>query len=254
MSDRWVNVVAKPQGTSFDPTRTALVVIDMQNDFLDPDGFGAALGNDVSRVSQCSSLVIFGQCLTSTSTSMFTYTSIERPPTVFCCALSGHPYKLTRAIEPCYEVLTAAREAGILVIHTREGHRPDMTDVHEHKNTARGRDGKIITTGPIGEEGKLGRILIRGEIGHDIIERLCPKPGEPIIDKPGKGAFYATDLECILRAKNVQTLLVCGVTSEVCVHTSVREANDRGFHCIVVEDACASYFPKFHDVAMEMIW
>ena len=131
----------------------------------------------------------------------------------------------------------------MLILHTREGHRSDMTNVFPHKNR----------TAVIGTEGPMGRILIHGEAGHDIVPDLYPLPCEPIIDKPGKGSFYATDLECILSANNITTLLVCGVTTEVCVHTTVREANDRGYHCIVVSDCCASYNDEFHKVALEMI-
>ena len=208
---KWKNLQrAKPMATSFVPAKTALIIIDMQRDFLEPEGFGAVLGNDVSQ--------------------------------------------LNRAVEPCASVLAAARRAGMLVIHTREGHRDDMACVHPHKNSKRGLNGEVVSTGPIGDQGKLGRILIRGEAGHDIIPRLYPQEGEPIVDKPGKGSFYATDLECILQARNISTLIVCGVTSEVCVHTTIREGNDRGYHCICVEDACASYIPEFHACAMKMIW
>lgn len=126
-----------------------------------------------------------------------------------------------------------------------------MTDVHPHKNEKISSDGTIVRT--IGEQGKLGRILIRGEPGHDIITDLYPKTGEPIVDKPGKGSFYATDLHTILIVNRITTLLVCGVTTEVCVHTTVREANDRGIHCIVVTDACASFSDEFHRVALKMI-
>ena len=211
MSSRWINLRgAKPKGTSLKPSTTALIIIDMQRDFLEADGFGAVLGNDVS--------------------------------------------KLAAAIEPCKAVLSAARAAGMLVIHTREGHRADLTDLHPHKNSTRLLDGVVEADGCIGTQGKLGKILVRGEPGHDIIPALYPKSGEPIIDKPGKGSFYATDLECILQARGISTLLVCGVTTEVCVHTTVREANDRGYHCIVVEDACASYTPEFHRVGIEMVW
>jgi len=135
----------------------------------------------------------------------------------------------------------------MLIIHTREGHRTDMTDVHEHKKQRKGA--KQV----IGTEGPFGRILIRGEPGHDIIPALYPKKGEPVIDKPGKGSFYGTDLEVILAAKGIDTLICCGVTTEVCVHTTVREANDRGFHCIVISDACGSFFDEFHETALKMI-
>ena len=126
-----------------------------------------------------------------------------------------------------------------------------MTDVHPWKNEKKDKDGNIKRT--IEESGPMGRILIRGELGHDIIEELYPQKGEPIIDKPGKGAFYATDLETILAAKSISTLIVMGVTTEVCVHTTIREANDRGFHCIAVSDACASFFDDFHETALRMI-
>jgi nicotinamidase-related amidase len=156
--------------------------------------------------------------------------------------------KLTKAIEPCKKVLAAARSAGMLVIHTREGHRPHLTDVHPHKKQRLGSSQQVI-----GTQGPLGKILIRGEAGHEIIAELCPLDSEPVVDKPGKGAFYATDLEVMLAAQGIQQLLVCGVTTEVCVHTTVREANDRGFHCIAVSDACASFFDDFHETALRMI-
>ena len=155
--------------------------------------------------------------------------------------------KLQAAVDPCKVVLEAARAAGVLILHTREGHRPDMTDVHQHKKQRKGAKQIIGTKGPF------GRILIRGEPGHDIIPTLYPKKGEPVIDKPGKGSFYGTDLEVILAARGVETLICCGVTTEVCVHTTVREANDRGFHCIVVSDACASFFDDFHETALKMV-
>jgi biuret amidohydrolase len=156
--------------------------------------------------------------------------------------------KLRRCIEPCRKVLEQARTTGLLVIHTREGHRPDLKDLHAIK---RQRPGGTVV---IGELGPCGRILVRGEPGHDIISELAPIANhEPVVDKPGKGAFYATDLECILNANGIKFLLVCGVTTECCVHTTVREANDRGFYCIVVGDCCASYNDEFHKVGLEMI-
>jgi len=193
---------ADPFALDFDPQSTALMVIDMQRDFVEPGGFGEALGNDVSLVRT--------------------------------------------AIEPCGRVLQAARDAGLMVIHTREGHRPDLTDCPPAKLT---RGGKTF----IGEKGPKGRILIRGEGGHDIIPELYPIAGEPIIDKPGKGAFYQTDLHLILHSRNIKTLIVCGVTTEVCVNTTVREANDRGYECIIPEDCTGSYFPEFQKYALEMI-
>lgn len=194
---------AEPAPQSIDLSTTALVIIDMQRDFLEPGGFGAALGNDVSR--------------------------------------------LQRAVGPCRDVLAAARRVGILVIHTREGHRPDLSDAPPLK-VERGDPAMRI-----GAPGPMGRILVRGEAGHDIIQDLYPIAGEPVIDKPGKGAFYQTDLDLMLRNRSIETLLVCGVTTEVCVNTTVREANDRGFRCIVLADCCASYFPEFHDAGLAMI-
>jgi biuret amidohydrolase len=196
-------IYAEPEAVTLDLSRTALIIIDMQRDFLEPGGFGETLGNDVSL--------------------------------------------LGRAVAPCKAVLEAAREAGLLVIHTREGHRPDLSDAPKAK-IERGHPSMRI-----GAPGPMGRILIRGEPGHDIIPELYPLEGEPVIDKPGKGAFYATDLDALLRNFGIQHLLVCGVTTEVCVNTTVREANDRGFRCVVLSDCCASYFPEFHDMGLKMI-
>ena len=144
-------------------------------------------------------------------------------------------------------MLGAARRLDMLVIHTREGHRPDLSDAPPLK-VERGDPEKRI-----GASGPMGRILVRGEPGHDIIPELYPMPGEPVIDKPGKGAFYQTDLELMLRNRSIDTLFVAGVTTEVCVNTTVREANDRGFRCIVLSDCCASYFPEFHHAGLAMI-
>jgi nicotinamidase-related amidase len=196
-------VQAEPYEFAFDPRATALMVIDMQRDFVDPGGFGEALGNDVSL--------------------------------------------LRKAIAPTKRVLDAARKRGLLVIHTREGHRPDLADLPENKKL-RGR----LATG-IGDDGPMGRILVRGEYGHDIIDELKPAPGEPVVDKPGKGAFYATDLDSMLHNKGIRQLVVCGVTTEVCVNTTVREANDRGYDCLVLEDCVGSYFPEFQVAALNMI-
>lgn len=156
--------------------------------------------------------------------------------------------KLHTAIEPCRKVLEAAREAKLKIIHTREGHRPDLLDLHPHKRLRLGCTKQVI-----GSLGPNGRVLVRGEKGHDIIPELYPVAGEPVVDKPGKGSFYGTDLEVILKAQNISTLIVMGVTTEVCVHTTVREANDRGFHCIVISDACASFFDDFHETSLRMI-
>jgi len=196
-------IAADPEPLAVDIGRMALVIIDMQRDFLEPGGFGAALGNDISR--------------------------------------------LKTAAGPCTEVLAAARSAGILIIHTREGHRPDLTDAPPMKV---GRGDPAMRIGALGP---MGRILVRGEPGHDIIPELYPAAGEPVIDKPGKGAFYQTDLELMLKNRGIETLLVCGVTTEVCVNTTVQEANDRGFRCVVLSDCCASYFPEFHDMGLKMI-
>ncbi|MEX5410746.1 cysteine hydrolase family protein [Atlantibacter hermannii] len=196
------NLDAQPFAYSFDPATTALIVIDMQRDFVEPHGFGEALGNDVSL--------------------------------------------LRRAIDPCRRLLEAARRAGLFVVHTREGHRPDLSNCPAAKLT---RGGKTF----IGQQGTMGRILIQGEPGHDIIPELYPQAGEPIIDKPGKGAFFATDLHLILQARGITSLIICGVTTEVCVQTTAREANDRGYEVLIPEDCCASYFPEFHRAALEMI-
>ena len=196
-------IAAEPYELDFAAESTALLIIDMQRDFVMPGGFGEALGNDVTP--------------------------------------------LQATIAPTARVLAAARKRGMLVIHTREGHRPDLTDCPPSK-LERGR-GKIR----IGDAGPMGRILVRGEVGHDIVPELYPRPGEPVIDKPGKGAFYATDLELILRDRGIKTLIVCGVTTEVCVNTSVREANDRGYECVVLSDCVGSYFPEFQKSALAMI-
>jgi nicotinamidase-related amidase len=144
-------------------------------------------------------------------------------------------------------VLEAWRRKRLPVLHTREGHRPDLGDCPPSKK-ARGR----LKVG-IGDRGPMGRVLVRGEYGHDIIDELKPMPGEPIIDKPGKGAFFATDLDLILKNRGIRSLIVTGVTTEVCVQTTAREANDRGYECLVLEDCVGSYFPEFHRVALEMI-
>ena len=196
-------VEAEPYEFDFDPRTTALLMIDFQRDFVDPGGFGEALGNDVSL--------------------------------------------LRRAVPPAERVLKAARARGLLVIHTREGHRTDLTDCPPAKK-ARGR----LRAG-IGDPGPMGRILVRGEEGHDIVKELYPGPGEPVVDKPGKGAFFATDLDGILKHRGISHLVVCGVTTEVCVNTTVREANDRGYECLVLEDCVASYFPEFQKAALAMV-
>jgi nicotinamidase-related amidase len=197
------SVEARPYPFEFDPATTALIVIDMQRDFLLPGGFGESLGNDVSQ--------------------------------------------LAGVITALEQVLPAVRAAGMLVIHTREGHVPDLSDCPPAKL----RRGKPSCR--IGDPGPYGRILIRGEYGHDIVDSLAPLPGEPVVDKPGKGAFYATGLLDLLTAHGIEKLVVAGVTTEVCVHTTVREANDRGFDCLVLSDCVGSYFPEFQRVGLEMV-
>lgn len=194
---------AQPYPFEFLPEVCALLIIDMQRDFLEPGGFGEMLGNDVS--------------------------------------------KLRVTIEPNRRLLTTWRAAGLQVIHTREGHRPDLTDLPPVKKIR----GRSKTT--IGDAGPMGRILVRGENGHDIIPELYPLPSEPVIDKPGKGAFYATDLHSILQHRDIKQLIVTGVTTEVCVNTTVREANDRGYDCLVASDCVGSYFPEFHEAGLKMI-
>jgi nicotinamidase-related amidase len=154
---------------------------------------------------------------------------------------------LARAVEPIAAVLDAARDIGLLVVHTREGHLPDLSDAPPAK-IERGAPSLRI-----GDPGPMGRILIRGEAGHDIIPALYPLDSEIVIDKPGKGAFYATELDDVLQKYGIVNLLVCGVTTEVCVHTTVREANDRGIECLVMSDCTGSYFPEFHEMALRMI-
>ena len=196
-------IQAEPYDFDFDLDSTALLMIDMQRDFVEPGGFGESLGNDVSL--------------------------------------------LRSSIEPCQDLLETARQVGMFIIHTREGHRPDLADLQPAKKE-RGNP-----TMKIGDVGPMGRILVRGEPGHDLIPELSPVEGEPVVDKPGKGAFYETDLLGILRNRDIKSLIVCGVTTEVCVHTTVREANDRGFNALVPADCTASYFPEFKRVALEMI-
>lgn len=160
----------------------------------------------------------------------------------------GNDVELLRTvIDPLAELMAAARAAGLPVIHTREGHLPDLSDCPPAK-LLRGNPSQRI-----GDPGRFGRILIRGEYGHDIVDELAPLPGEVVIDKPGKGAFYATDLATILQRYEIRSLLVTGVTTEVCVHTTVREANDRGYECLVVSDCVGSYFPEFQRIGLEMI-
>jgi len=201
--DRSVTVQAEPYPFEFIPATCALLLIDLQRDFLEPGGFGEMLGNDVSQ--------------------------------------------LRRVIEPNRKLLAAWRDKALPVMHTREGHRSDLSDLPPAKKIRGG--GKTT----IGDVGPMGRILVRGEAGHDIIPELYPVPGEPVIDKPGKGAFHATDLHSILQHRGITQLVVTGVTTEVCVNTTVREANDRGYDCLVPEDCVGSYFPEFQEMGLKMI-
>lgn len=194
---------ALPFAFAFDPARTALIVIDMQRDFIEAGGFGAALGNDV------------------------------RP--------------LQAIVPGVARLIAAARAAGLPVIHTRECHRPDLSDCPPAKRL-RGRP-----SARIGDPGPMGRILIAGEPGAEIVPQLAPLPGEVVIDKPGKGAFHATPLGQVLSGLGVATVILAGVTTEVCVQTTMREANDRGFDCLLVEDATESYFPAFKAATLDMV-
>lgn len=199
-----VLITAQPYDYEIPPEgRLALIIIDMQRDFMEPGGFGDALGNDVS---------------------------------------------LLQAIVPTLKTLLETfRSKGLPVFHTIECHRPDLSDCPPSK-LQRGGEGLKI-----GDRGPMGRILVVGEPGNGIIPDLAHLPGETVIEKPGKGAFCRTNLEALLREQGITHLLVTGVTTEVCVQTTMREANDRGFECLMVEDATESYFPDFKKATLEMV-
>ncbi len=196
-------VHARPYDFPFEPAHTAVLMIDMQRDFLEPGGFGAMLGNDVS---------------------------------------------LLRPIVPaCARLLALARRHGMTVIHTQEAHDEQLADCPPSKR-ARG----ALSCG-IGDPGPLGRVLVAGEPGAGFVPELQPQPGDIVLRKPGKGAFHATSLDAILHAKGITHLLIGGVTTEVCVQSTMREANDRGYECLLVTDCAASYFPQFHAAVIEMV-
>ncbi len=196
-------IAAQPYDYDFPAGKLALVVIDMQRDFIEEGGFGSVLGNDV------------------------------RP--------------LARIVPTVRRLLDAFRAAGLPVIHTREGHVPDLSDCPPSKR-ARGRGALTI-----GDAGPMGRILVDGEPGNDLVPELAALPGETVILKPGKGAFYATPLDTLLKRLGVNHLVLAGVTTEVCVQTTMREANDRGYECLLAEDATESYFPEFKAATLAMI-
>lgn len=203
MTSKTLTLSATPFNFSFELDKTALVIIDMQRDFVEPGGFGESLGNDVS---------------------------------------------LLGAIVPaCQRVLTAWRAAGALVVHTRESHRPDLSDCPPAK---RGRGNPSLR---IGDVGPMGRILVAGEPGNQIIPELAPGTGEIVIDKPGKGMFYGTDLQSQLHWRGISHLVFMGVTTEVCVQTSMREANDRGYDSLLLTDCTESYFPEFKAATIAMV-
>jgi biuret amidohydrolase len=198
-----ITVAAQPGRFSFDPARTALVMIDMQRDFIEPGGFGATLGNDVSLLA----------------------------PVVPAAA----------------QLIAWCRQHGVLVVHTQECHRPDLSDCPPAKRL-RGKPSLRI-----GDPGPMGRILILGEPGAGFVPELLPQGGDLVIAKPGKGAFYGTDLGEQLQARGITHLIFGGVTTEVCVQTTMREANDRGYECLLIEEATGSYFPEFKQAAIDMI-
>jgi len=198
-----MNIEARPYPFALSTEVAALVIIDMQRDFLQPGGFGSALGNDVSQ--------------------------------------------LAKVVEPTQRLLAAARDADLLIVHTREGHRPDLADLAPAKH----RRGKASLR--IGDRGPMGRILVRGEPGHEIVPELEPLPGEPVVDKPGKGSFYATDLELILRSRGIRTVIMTGVATNVCVETTARQAFLKDYYVVFTRDGTATYTQAEHDGALANI-
>ena len=198
-----LTIAARPYAYPFDPAHTAVVLIDMQRDFLEPGGFGAMLGNDVRT--------------------------------------------LQRIVPACRQLLALARAHGMHIIHTQEAHDAQLADCPPSKKARGG-----LSCG-IGDAGPLGRVLVVGEPGAGFVAELQPQPGETVLRKPGKGAFHATGLDAMLHAQGITHLLIGGVTTEVCVQTTMREANDRGYECLLVEDCAASYFPQFHAAVVEMV-
>jgi len=196
-----VKVKAEPSNYEYELKKMALILIDFQNDFLLPKGFGESLGNDV--------------------------------------------HLLWKAVSPTKKVLEEFRKKKLPIFHTREGHSPDLSDVPEIKLK--------IGNSKIGEKGPMGRILIKGQEGHQIIKELTPLKDEEVIDKPGKGAFYNTLFDQKLKLKGIKYLIITGVTTEVCVQSTVREANDRGYSVLVLKDCVSSYKPKLHKAALDMI-
>ena len=188
----------------FDPTKTALLVIDMQRDFCYPEGVGGIGGEDVGP--------------------------------------------LQKIIPKVEKLLVAARAANLLVIHTREGHTPDLSTLHEMRRLSSFQAGAEI-----GVKGPMGRFLVRGEYGHDFVDGLYPQRNEIVIDKPGFSAFYKTDLESLLRDRGITHSIVCGVTTECCVQSTIRGAVDRGFFSLILSDCCASYYPDMHDATMRVL-
>ncbi|MEM9008096.1 MAG: cysteine hydrolase [Cyanobacteria bacterium P01_F01_bin.86] len=203
MDNPQITVSAKPYPITLDLAHTALLVIDMQNDFCTPGGWASRKGFDITQT--------------------------QKP------------------IQPLKQLLATLRQTPVTVIHTREGHRADLSDCPPHK-LARSKN----QNAEIGSEGAMGRLLTRGSKSHNFVDELQPVAGEIVLDKPGKGAFVATDLDLILRQRGIRKLLLTGVTTECCVHTTLRTANDLGYECLLLEDCCASLVPDFHRVSVEM--